>query len=335
MHEPINEITVIRAGALGDVVLTLPAVAVLRAAFPHACLRAVGYPANWGVAGPLVNDVRSIDSPSMAGLLTNAPSEPLRLALGSANLVVAWTSRDVTPGLQRLGLRRILHASPTPLPGMHAARWLLESLSEYLKGAFGIPMSAVSLSTWHIPYTETERLQASALLEKLQIAESVLMHPGAGAAWKRWPAARFAATGTALRNHGQSVALLGGPADDAVIAGVQSYVAQPFPVVPPMEARALGAVLSHAICYLGNDSGVTHLSGASGTPTVALFGPTDPAAWKPLGQTTVLRHCTAPTQLDAGIRVCDDPACLEAITVDEVVHAIEHAIVQNRVEICR
>ena len=91
-------------------------------------------------------------------------------------------------------------------------------------------------------------------------------------------------------------------------------------------------MLSQAACYLGNDSGVTHLAGAVGTPTIALFGPTDPATWKPLGRTTVLRHCTAPSRPIAGIRVCDDPTCLEAITVDEAVSAVEEAIVQNSVE---
>jgi ADP-heptose:LPS heptosyltransferase len=45
----------------------------------------------------------------------------------------------------------------------------------------------------------------------------------------------------------------------------------------------LAALLSHASLYLGNDSGITHLAGACGVPTIALFGPTDPLIWGPRG----------------------------------------------------
>jgi ADP-heptose:LPS heptosyltransferase len=45
----------------------------------------------------------------------------------------------------------------------------------------------------------------------------------------------------------------------------------------------LGALLSRAGAYLGNDSGISHLAAAWGAPTLSLFGPTDPAVWAPLG----------------------------------------------------
>lgn len=335
MEGSIEAITVVRAGALGDVVLTLPAVAALRSAFPRARLRAIGYPANWAIAGALVDDVWSIDRPAMAGLLTDVPGEAVPKALGSSDLVVAWTEHDPTSALQQAGVRQIIHAPPTPPSGVHATRWLLQSLAPLLAAASGFPAATVDPAAWQLPYTESEVLEARALLAELRLVGAVLVHPGAGAGWKCWPAERFAATGTSLRRRGISVALLEGPADSAAIAAVQSHTAQPFPVVPPLEARALGAMLAQAPCYLGNDSGVTQLAGVSGAATVALFGPTDPTTWQPLGNTVVLRHCTAPSRADRGIRVCDDPACLYAITVDEVVQTIERSTVHNRVENCR
>jgi heptosyltransferase III len=48
--------------------------------------------------------------------------------------------------------------------------------------------------------------------------------------------------------------------------------------------RTLAATLARASVYVGNDSGVTHLAAAAGTPAVAIFGPTDPAQWSPLGR---------------------------------------------------
>src|SRR5579859_4008216 len=116
---PIQEITVIRAGALGDVMLALPAVAALRSAFPGAHLRAVGYPVHWAVAGSLIDEVQSIDSAAMAGLLINRPDESLRRALGASDLVVAWTAQDPGAALRAIGVRRVVHAPPTPPPGVH------------------------------------------------------------------------------------------------------------------------------------------------------------------------------------------------------------------------
>jgi heptosyltransferase-3 len=328
----MNEITVIRAGALGDVVLTLPAVAALRSAFPSARLRVVGYPTHWAVAGNLVDEVQSIDTAAMTGLLTNNPTEPLQRALGSSDLVVAWTGHDPTSTLRAIGVRRIVYAPPTPPPGIPVTRRLLQSLAELLAEGSEDAGSSFELNAWRLPFSEPERREGRALLEKLGLTGAILIHPGAGAVWKRWPAARFAATGMTLLRQGLQVALLAGPADSDAIAAVQRHAAQPFPVIPSGPIRSLGAILSRAPCYLGNDSGVTHLAGAVGAPTVALFGPTDPATWKPLGRTTVLRHCRATNLPSVGIRVCDDPACLEEITVHEVVRTIEHAIVQNSVE---
>ncbi|HEY8687110.1 MAG TPA: glycosyltransferase family 9 protein, partial [Chloroflexota bacterium] len=223
-------------------------------------------------------------------------------------------------------------APPTPPPGVHAARWLLQSLDDLLVEAHREPGSAFNLETWRLPYHEAELQEGRKLLAELSLSGVILIHPGAGAVWKRWPAARFANTGMELLRRGLRVSLVEGPADGEAVAAVQRHATEPFSVLPPMPIRRLGAILSLAPCYLGNDSGVTHLAGAVGTPTVALFGPTDPTTWKPLGETTVLRHCKATSRPDTGMRVCDDPTCLEAITVDEVVRGIEQAIVQNRVE---
>ena len=73
-------------------------------------------------------------------------------------------------------------------------------------------------------------------------------------------------------------------------------------MTPPPEARlacnlplrTLGAVLSRAGLFLGNDSGISHLAAAGGTRTLALFGPTDPAQWAPVGRAVLtLRPASA------------------------------------------
>ena len=328
MNPAFDEITVVRAGALGDVVLALPAVAALRAAFPRARLRAVGYPTVWEIAGRMVDGVQSIDGAAMSGLLTGVSGSALREAIGSSDLVVAWTRHDPTPVLSEIGIPHILHVPPIPPPGMHAAAWLLGSISELLADC---PAPTLAES-WRLRYTDGERRAAEALIDEMGLAGAVLLHPGAGAAWKCWPAERFAAVGEALRERGRRVALIEGPADRSAVTAVQARANRPFPVLAPLPVRSLGAILTLAPCYVGNDSGVTHLAGASGTPAIALFGPTDPASWRPLGDAVILRHCTRATREGHGIRVCDDPACLLAIGVEDVLAAVEAADVHNHVE---
>jgi ADP-heptose:LPS heptosyltransferase len=148
------------------------------------------------------------------------------------------------------------------------------------------------------------------------------MHPGAGSHRKRWPAERFAALGASLVRRGLQVVLIEGPADAEVVAQVQEHAGLPFPVLRDLDTRLLAAALAEARCFVGNDSGVTHLAGAVGTPTLALFGPTDPASWAPLGNARVLRRCRAQAVRQGQIMVCDDPSCMEAISVDDVLSAL-------------
>ncbi|HSD29004.1 MAG TPA: glycosyltransferase family 9 protein, partial [Vicinamibacteria bacterium] len=77
---------------------------------------------------------------------------------------------------------------------------------------------------------------------------------------------------------GRSWLLLLGPAEVDVSPPPGALVARGLPL------RRLGAVLARAGLFLGNDSGVAHLAAACGTRTLALFGPTDPAQWSPVGR---------------------------------------------------
>jgi ADP-heptose:LPS heptosyltransferase len=72
-----------------------------------------------------------------------------------------------------------------------------------------------------------------------------------------------------------------GPADEDAAAPLRG-----LPGAVPVRGapiRVLGALLAKAGLYVGNDSGISHLAAAAGAPTLALFGPTDPAAWAPVG----------------------------------------------------
>jgi heptosyltransferase-3 len=305
-------ILVIRAGGLGDVLLTLPAIAALRARYPQSRVVVAGYPSIWQVAGPLVDEIISIDEPRFAGLLTGTLSEQLRSFLQGFDLVVRYSvERERSDWADRTAAREWRLANPYPPPGVHAAEWLVQALD--------LPMPPALEMDGLLGLAEEERDDARRQLHSMGLHGPTFIHPGAGAAWKRWPAGRFARVAAEISRLGHPVTLIEGPADADAVASV--LAAASFPVIREPAPRRLAAMLSWGRLYVGNDSGITHLAALVGVPVVALFGPTDPANWAPLGRSIVLRTCTHRSERPGQIRVCDDALCLAGISVESVLDA--------------
>ncbi|HZC07008.1 MAG TPA: glycosyltransferase family 9 protein, partial [Ktedonobacterales bacterium] len=88
------------------------------------------------------------------------------------------------------------------------------------------------------------------------------------------------------REAGYAPLLLAGEADEQALAETQAALARMCPrvsVAQGLRTATLAALLARCAGYIGCDSGVSHLAGLVGAPTVAVFGPTDPARWAPLG----------------------------------------------------
>jgi heptosyltransferase-2 len=158
-----------------------------------------------------------------------------------------------------------------PPSGPHAAQWLAQAVARL--GA----TPAVAPPTFSA--SAAEKAQARPWLDRLP-ARFLAIHPGSGAPRKNWPADRFAALAGRLAG-GRPFLLVEGPAD-ADAAAPASRLA-PAVHARDLHPRVLGAVLARAGLYVGNDSGVSHLAAAWGAPVLALFGPTDPAQWAPVG----------------------------------------------------
>ena len=166
----------------------------------------------------LVHRIHDADDPAAAPLLSTRPLLTLPAPLTGAELVVLWSSR--TPSTYEAPVRAIV-ASPYPSPGVHAATWLLSTLRPLgITQALDdlVPPRAAPLAL-----SPDELAAGRAVLDGLGFDHPILIHPGAGAAWKRWPPDRFASVARLLRHAGRSVVLLAGPADhqtvDAVLGG--------------------------------------------------------------------------------------------------------------------
>ena len=129
--------------------------------------------------------------------------------------------------------------------------------------------------------------EATQALARLGLGDArvVLLFPGSGSQHKNWPAENFAALASALPPPMRALVVLG-PAEGAIeplfiARGIARLRDQPLGTIAGLARLAAG--------FVGNDSGVSHLAAAAGAPGVAIFGPTDPDRWRPLGRVRVVR----------------------------------------------
>lgn len=112
----------------------------------------------------------------------------------------------------------------------------------------------------------------------------VVLHPGAGSGKKCWPAERFLELGERLKKSGRAVRLLLGEVERErwPTEQVQAFV-RAAEVVEPKTLVELKDAIAGGSAFVGNDSGPGHLAGILGVRTISIFGPNDPARWRPLG----------------------------------------------------
>lgn len=241
---------VVRLGALGDAVLTLPALAHLVTQGDEVTV--LGVPASWGFL-PETTSIRieNVEAPRWWGLFSG---EEVEAARGFDRAIIMLGIRTVTAALSRAGIST-LHIPPMRPgeSGEHAA-------SRLLQGVGG---------------SSPDPAEVRALIAPDPGGNSydLVLHPGSGGRLKRWPAARFADLG---RRSSDPLVLLGPAEDDLAPAFDDVRVARNWPL------RRVVATLAVARVFVGNDSGVSHLASWL-CPTLALFGPTDPEVWAPAG----------------------------------------------------
>jgi ADP-heptose:LPS heptosyltransferase len=287
----VGHTTVFRAGALGDFVVTMPALRELAA--ERGPLRFVGNAtAARELAPELFCSAESIDEPAWAGLFDDDAGLPE--PRGEA--VVLLRDPAAAGRLRRRGWMVAHDGPPFPTkPHDHVA--------EHLLAVVGKRGSA-------------ERWQRTASLggpDREGDARPVI-HAGSGSSRKNWPPDRFAAL--ARRLHARVIA---GPAEDA--RPLEGYLDH---LTRPGSLTELVRILGSASFYVGNDSGVSHVAGALGVPTVAIFGPTRAVRWSPWGPHV---QTVEPPERCERCRVAEErPAvcrCVERVTVDQVLAAVD------------
>ena len=210
-----------------------------------------------------------------------------------------------------------------PAPPVHRADRARALLAPLGVGAAAPPPEVAGVAAAG-PWAE-ESLRALGL----KPGRYAVFHPGVSGFgdFKRWPPERYADLARRLRDdRGLPVLLTAGPGEEALADEVAAASGGAARRAPPTRSLAeLGALLARAAVVVGADTGPVHLAAVLGVPTVALFGPKDPAVYAPKGRGVRVvwkQVWCSPCRL----RRCGDPVCMTAMRLDEVLPAVEAAL---------
>lgn len=245
-------------GALGDSLLLHPLLASLTGPVTLVTRGSLARLAARLLPGVCPAD---LDAPPWSALFAPGGGDPGPLQQAGAILSFISDGRDAwADNVRRLAPRaRILFVDPRP-----PADW------------------TGHVTQWHRGQLQRQGLSlppAPPGLARGPAAGPVVIHPGSGGLAKCWPAERFR----------ELARRLGDQTEVRLIRGEAECDRDLFPEADSlMSLEALEQALRGASLYVGNDSGPTHLAARLGVPTVALFGPTDPRVWRPVGPRVIV-----------------------------------------------
>jgi len=277
----------IRGGAIGDFILTLPALHVFREHHPDARLEIMGYPHIIELAHRrfYATAIRSMDHRSAAGFFAARGSlDPTLCAyFASFEVIVSYLYDPDSvffENLKRAGASRIIVADGRPTGKIHAS----EHLASWLTG-MNLPSQIESPKLYP---TTWDQENADRIFPRTQ-KTTVALHLGSGSPAKNWPTTRFVELAVWLKERGLNVLVLDGPADSDVKT---QFWKDPGSMgcirCHRVELPMLAGVSQRCAAFVGHDSGISHLCAAVGTPTIAIFGGTDPMVWGPRGKSVTI-----------------------------------------------
>lgn len=272
-----GKILVIRGGAIGDFILTLPVLTALRTQFPTARLEVLGYGhiASLALHGGLVDQVSEIEAAALAGFFARDGHLAPGLVQYFAQFAIIISYLYDPDTIFQTNVARCTKAQfiagphrPSETAGVHATHVFLEPLQRLAifdsdpVPRLQLPLTAAAVSTG---------------------AAKLAMHPGSGSETKNWPAAKWLELASRIaRETSWHALVVGGEAEGDRLEQVAECL-------PPDRCRVarnwplpeVGSALAQCTAFLGHDSGISHLAGALGRPTLVLWGQTSEAVWAP------------------------------------------------------
>ena len=278
----MNRILVIRGGAIGDFILTLPALKALRDARPQAHMEILGYKHIAVLAENrfYAQAVRSIEYGPLGKFFARNSELPGELAdyFASFDLIISYLyDPDLIfeANLRRCGVQNLICGPARIVKNAgHAARQLAQPIEE-------LGINVVDLAERVFPSVEDREFALDFLASMPR--PIIVIHPGSGSHEKNWPLENWIRL---LSPSGRfadfkSLVVISGEADETQTRQLErEWRNRDVRFAKNLPLPRLAAVLERST-FIGHDSGISHLAAAAGANCILLFGPTDPDVWAP------------------------------------------------------
>ena len=295
----MSKILVIRGGAIGDFILTLPVLSALRQQFPNAQLEVLGYPhiAQLAVASGLADAIRSIDARPLANFFARGAVLDPDLQDYFAGFAIIISYLYDPDGIFETNIRRSCKGQF--IAGPHRPD---EAKNQHATSVFLEPLKRLAIF-------DPDPVPRLAITGDRTPSNTIALHPGSGSEKKNWPLQNWIQVAAEVTRR-TSLLIVAGEAESSKLQRLTAALpSNRVEVAFSLPLPALAQRLASCARFVGHDSGITHLAAALGVPTFALWAETAEAVWRPLGDhVTILKS-------PGGLRGMEIEAVAKAINV--------------------
>ena len=280
----MGKILIIRGGAIGDFILTLPVLQAIKANLPANDIEVLGYPriAQLAVAGGLAARVQSIESRALAGFFARHGQldEALRDYFSDFDLIISFLY-DPDEIFQE-NVKRCTRAQF--IAGPHRPD---EALSVHAAACFLKPLERLAIydaeSFPRLTIERTENGPASHLKISMATGPWLALHPGSGSEKKNWPEAGWRQLiAQLIAESSLNLLLIGGESEgDRLERLIVALPANRVAIARSLPLADVAQLLALARGFVGHDSGISHLAAAVGLSGLVLWGETKAEIWRP------------------------------------------------------
>ena len=308
---PLRKTLVIHPGALGDLIVSFPALSELKATSREVdllCQQSLG---KLTYELGLVDRWFALETARYASLYSQNPTPDVITMMRSYREIILFSRSEILIQTLRHCTRAKLYpVKPRPdhEASIHVATHLYDSLS-----AYGLITDKPQTAS-RFRFNRTDRKNQS---------KQVWIHPGSGSRKKMWPLSEFLTVGEQLISEHWEVGYVIGPAELFLEKPLLENTGSAARILRILDLVDLARLFKTGDAYIGNDSGPTHLAAFLQLPTVAVFGPSDPGRWHPLGYRVrvIAPDLKCKPCFETGQSVCKIPDCFAGITAKQVIDA--------------
>ena len=311
MRATRGRILVIRGGAIGDFILTLPAIAALRNQFPEAHLEVLGYPhiAQLALAGGVVDRVQPIEARGLAGFFAARGELDAAMAdyFARFDIVVSYL---FDPDLifqtnvaqcaraqfiqcpHRPNEAERIHATQVYLkPLERLAIFAADPVPRLVVAQASVPAGSGSIPAPRLCSPDNTSLGRDAqATRRLEACATLALHPGSGSEKKNWPEQNWAGLMQRLvAETSAKLLIVGGEAEGEKLERLAKLLPKErVEVARSIPLAELAVQLGKCAGFIGHDSGISHLAAAVGVPALVLWGGSIEEVWRPQGERVVI-----------------------------------------------